>query len=87
MDLPKIAARIANLDQLTLQDVQGDTFHPPSPEERAITGLDPKFKDYLREKLGLQPGEKIDYEQARQFLVQEGLSEIEASQYALFAME
>lgn len=87
MDLRRIAARIA--EQLTLEDVQGESDHygDPSPEERAVTGWDPKFKNYLRDKLGLQPGAKIAYEDAMQVLLDAGLDEKTASQYAMFASD
>ena len=71
------------LGDLTLQDVMGGPDYDYGPEERALMGLDPKFRKFLHEKLG--PG-KLEYEDVKKVLMDEGLDEVTASQYALFAM-
>lgn len=89
MDLRRIAARIANIEQLELRDVQGDPeyYTPTTPEERAVYGESEEFKKFLQEKLGLSPGQPIKYEDAIQALVEEGLDEKKAKEYALWAAQ
>ena len=84
MDLSRIAARIA--EQLTLRDVQGDTSdYEPSPASQAVMGRDPKFKDFIREKLGLAPDQEPEYDEVIRVLLEEGLDESAAQNYALLA--
>ena len=83
MDLRKIATRIA--EQLTLRDVQGDSGHDLSPESQAVIGTDPKFRDFIREKLGLAPDQKLEYDEVIRVLLEEGLDESAAQNYALLA--
>jgi hypothetical protein len=74
------------LEDLTLQDVQGGPDYDLSPEEKALMAMDPKFQAFLRDRIDLSPGEPIKYDDVVRVLVEDGLEESAARNYALFAM-
>ena len=81
-DLRRIVA------ELQPQDLQGEEqYVPTSPEDRAVMGDDPRFKEFVRGKLGLQPGDQIRYEDALKVIEGEGLTGQQAHDYALWCSE
>ena len=76
-----------HLEPKGLSEIIGDT-EMMTPEEKFLSvNFDPKFKKFLREKLGLSSGKPLKYADILRVLIEEGLPEERAAHFAYLSME